>query len=215
MIIYWPFWIVASYLLGALPTSYLAGRLLRGIDLRRHGSGNLGATNAFRVLGPGTGALVLGVDILKGYIAVFFVPALAGLEPGGSRAAVVLQIIVGAAAVAGHIFNPFFRFRGGKGVATATGIFLALCPAAVGLSFAVWLLIMAVFRIVSVASLSAAFSLPFFVYLTAGHHLAGFGVVQAFSVFFTFAIVWTHRSNIGRLLRGEEKRLSRGGRTSS
>jgi len=214
MIIYWPFWLLGSYLLGAFPTSYLAGRLLKGIDLRQYGSGNLGATNAFRVLGPGPGILVLGVDVLKGFAPVYWIPALVGLESRGSTTAVLFQILIGVAAVAGHIFNPFFRFRGGKGVATATGVFLGICPAAVGLSFSVWLVLMAVFRIVSVASLGAAFSLPFFVYLTSDHHLAGFGIIQAFSVVITLAAVLTHRSNIGRLLRGEEKPLTKSGRSS-
>ncbi len=214
MVIYWPFWILASYLVGALPTSYLTGRLLRNIDLRRYGSGNLGATNTFRVLGPGPGILVLGVDLVKGFTPVYFIPALAGLGSGGSRTAVVFQILIGATAVAGHIFNPFFKFRGGKGVATATGVFLAICPAAVGLSFGVWLVIMALFRIVSLASLGAAFSFPLFVYLTVSHQVAGYGIIQIFSIFFALVLVVTHRSNIGRLLRGEEKRLTRDGRTS-
>lgn len=205
---------LGSYLLGAFPTGYLASRLLKGKDLRRYGSGNLGATNAFRVLGPGPGTLVLGVDVLKGFAPVYWIPALIGLESGGSTTAVIFQILIGAAAVAGHIFNPFFRFRGGKGIATATGVFLGICPAAVGLSLGVWLVLMAVFRIVSVASLGAALSLPFFVYLTSDHHLAGFGIIQAFSVLITLAAVLTHRSNIGRLLRGEEKPLTKRGRSS-
>ncbi|MBN2288357.1 MAG: glycerol-3-phosphate 1-O-acyltransferase PlsY [Candidatus Glassbacteria bacterium] len=210
---YWPVWILAAYLTGSFPTSYLTGRLLRGIDLRQHGSGNLGATNAFRVLGPGAGALVLGLDVLKGFAPVYAVPWLAGLEAGSLASLVLLQMLTGAAAVAGHIFNPFFRFRGGKGVATAAGVFLGICPAALGLSFAVWLLLMALFRIVSLASLAAAFSLPLFVYLTVSRQLAGFGTILAFSIAVALATVFTHRTNIARLLRGEEKRLGRGGRS--
>jgi acyl phosphate:glycerol-3-phosphate acyltransferase len=212
-LMYWPFWILGAYLLGAFPSSYLAGHLLGGLDLRRHGSGNLGATNAFRVLGSGAGAVVLGVDVIKGLIPVYCVSSLAGVQAVDSRSMVILQILVGTAAVAGHILNPFFRFKGGKGVATATGVFLGICPAAVSLSFCVWLLLMAVFRIVSLASLGAAFGLPLFVYLTVNHNLSGYEIIQVFSAFITLVAVITHRSNIGRLIRGKEKRLSRGGRT--
>ena len=115
------------------------------------------------------------------------------------------------AAVAGHIFSPFVGFRGGKGVATAAGVFLAICPLAVLYCLAVWGAVFALFRIVSVASLAAALCLPLFVRLTVDPALPGFAVISSFSYGIALAVILTHRSNIGRLFRGQEKRLSRGG----
>ncbi|MEA2062892.1 MAG: glycerol-3-phosphate 1-O-acyltransferase PlsY [Gemmatimonadota bacterium] len=200
--------IVGSFMAGALPAGFLTGKLLRGIDLRQAGSGNLGATNTFRVLGVWPGVFVLAVDILKGFAPVFWAPALVGVERGETAAGFMLVVAIGSAAVAGHIFSPFVGFRGGKGVATATGVFLGLCPGALLLSLGVWLALMAASRIVSLASLGAAVSLPFSVYLTVAHDNPGYLVIQGFSIIITILVAWTHRSNIDRLLRGEEEKLS-------
>ncbi|HUU29773.1 MAG TPA: glycerol-3-phosphate 1-O-acyltransferase PlsY [archaeon] len=202
------FWALTAYLIGGFPTSYVAGRLLYGVNLKEQGSGNLGATNVFRVLGAWPAVVVLAIDIFKGFAPVYWIPALPGVGSG-----IILKVLLGFAVVAGHIFSPYVRFRGGKGVATATGVFLAICPWALVLSLAVWLGMMAVFRIVSLASLAATAFLPAFVYFTVDHELPGFSVIQAFSIIIALAVVLTHRSNIARLLRGEEKRLSRGGRS--
>ena len=196
----------AAFLAGAFPTSYLAGKLLKGLDLREHGSGNLGATNVFRVMGAWPAVLVLAVDIFKGFAAVSWLPRLAVTDN-----LILLQVILGLAAVAGHIFSPFVGFRGGKGVATAAGVFLAICPLAVLYCLAVWGAVFALFRIVSVASLAAALCLPLFVRLTVDPALPGFAVISSFSYGIALAVILTHRSNIGRLFRGQEKRLSRGG----
>lgn len=196
----------AAYLLGAVPTSYLAGRLLRGIDLRRHGSGNLGATNVFRTLGVTPAVAVLALDILKGFCASFWLPGWFGLD--GSL--VAPGMILGFPAIAGHVFSPFVRFKGGKGVATAAGVFLALAPKALGICVVVWALLMALSRIVSVASLGAALALPVALFLTASGPDAGVWLLRGFGILISLAVIVTHRSNIVRLARGEEKRLSRG-----
>jgi glycerol-3-phosphate acyltransferase PlsY len=196
-----------SYLIGAFPTSFLVGRLFFHVDLKTQGSGNLGATNVFRVLGPWPAAFVLAVDIFKGFAPVFWIPALVDTHGG-----IIFQIALGLSAVAGHIFSPFIGFRGGKGVATGAGIVLAICPFALALSAAVWLVVMAFSRIVSVASLSAALALPLFVLITIDPGSDGFGVILAFSISITILVFLTHRSNISRLLRGEEKKLARKGR---
>lgn len=187
---------LASYLIGALPHSYLAGRL-RGIDLREHGSGNLGATNAFRVLGARWAAPVMALDIAKGFLPTYAFPALVG---GGTAWALVF----GVAAILGHVFPVYMRFRGGKGVATGAGVFLALAPAAVVLGLLVWSLVVAATRTVSLGSIAAALALPLLVWW-----LYGRGLVLAVAVSLAVFVLFTHRTNIRRLLRGEESSFRR------
>lgn len=193
-----PFWIVAAYLLGAVPASYLAGRWTRGIDLRQHGSGNLGATNTFRVLGPRVAAPVMAFDMLKGWLPAWLFPQVDGsLEWRWALA-------YGAAAILGHVFPVYMGFRGGKGVATGGGAFLALAPVAVGLAFFLWLFAFWRERMVSLASVVAATTL-FFAVLLLPNPTEVRVLVAAVAAF----VIWGHRSNIGRILRGEEHRFRR------
>jgi glycerol-3-phosphate acyltransferase PlsY len=189
-------WVVASYLLGATPTAYLAGRLARSIDLREHGSKNLGATNVYRVLGWRWAIPVALIDIAKGAIPV----ALFGRWAAGGP---WLAVGLGIAAVLGHVFSPFMRFKGGKGVATALGVFLALAPVAVLIAVPVWGGSLWLTGYVSLASLVAAASFPVWVKLTAP------GAVSAFwaSVALAVLIVYSHRANVQRLLAGTENRF--------
>jgi acyl phosphate:glycerol-3-phosphate acyltransferase len=189
-------WVVASYLLGATPTAYLAGRLVRGIDLREHGSKNLGATNVYRVLGWRWAIPVALVDIAKGAIPV----ALFGRWAAGGP---WLAVGLGIAAVLGHVFSPFVGFKGGKGVATALGVFLALAPVAVLIAVPVWGGSLWLTGYVSLSSLVAAASFPVWVKLTAP------GAVSAFwaSIALAVLIVYSHRANLQRLLAGTENRF--------
>jgi glycerol-3-phosphate acyltransferase PlsY len=189
-------WVVASYLLGATPTAYLAGRLARGIDLREHGSKNLGATNVYRVLGWRWAIPVALIDIAKGAIPV----ALFGRWAAGGP---LLAVGLGIAAVLGHVFSPFMRFKGGKGVATALGVFLALAPVAVLIAVPVWGGSLWLTGYVSLASLVAAASFPVWVKLTAP------GAVSAFwaSIALAVLIVYSHRANVQRLFAGTENRF--------
>lgn len=189
--------LLASYLLGAVPTSYIAGRVTEGIDLRHHGSGNLGATNTFRVLGAAVAAPVLIADVLKGWVPAYLFQALDGAPP-------VWALAYGAGAIMGHVFSVFVGFRGGKGVATSTGVFLALAPAAVAIGAVVWAALVAVTRIVSVASITAALVLPSAIFFTQGDN-AIFWLAVGLAVF----VIYAHRGNIRRLLRGEEHRFRR------
>ncbi|HSM36667.1 MAG TPA: glycerol-3-phosphate 1-O-acyltransferase PlsY [Longimicrobiales bacterium] len=182
---------VASYLIGAIPHSYLAGRV-RGIDLREHGSGNLGATNAFRVLGARWAAPVMVLDVAKGFVPTYFFPALAG---GGTP----LALVFGVAAILGHVFPVYMRFRGGKGVATGSGVFLALAPAAVAIGLVIWGVLVGLTGIVSVGSIAAALALPVLVWW-----LYGSGIVLAVAIALAGFVLVTHRANIRRLLSGEE-----------
>jgi glycerol-3-phosphate acyltransferase PlsY len=190
--------VVAGYLLGSVPASYIAGRLARGIDLREHGSGNLGATNTFRVLGAKVAAPVMVFDIVKGFVPAWFFPL------WDSSADWRWALAYGAAAIVGHVFSLYMKFRGGKGVATATGVFLALAPAAVGGAFLVWLATLWLSRMVSAASILAALVLLPLLWLTSDRW-----EVQALGAAIAAFVVFAHRANVGRILRGEEHRFGK------
>ncbi len=186
--------ILASYLVGATPTSYIAGKLGRGIDLREHGSRNLGATNVYRILGWKYAIPVALFDIAKGAVAVlvFSHPAW-------------LSVAVGAAAVLGHMFSPYVSFKGGKGVATAAGMFLALAPVAVLLALVVWGLCLWLTGYVSLSSIIAVASVPLSVWLLGFPHDSLY--VFWASVALVALIIFAHRRNIRRLLDGTENRF--------
>lgn len=193
--------VVIAYVSGSIPSAYLAGRW-HGVDLRKQGSGNLGATNVVRVLGIRIGALVFLVDTLKGFLPVFFLPALTGtLHPE------LVSLTIGGAAILGHV-RPVFLLgqKGGKGVATAGGVFLGVAWLPALVAFAVWIVVFAASRYVSVASLSAALALPFAFLLTGSSLSDPYFIASVVVALFVF---YTHRANIGRLRRGEEHRFSR------
>lgn len=196
----WPVWIGAAYLLGALPTSYLAGRVARGIDLREQGSRNLGATNVYRLLGWRWAIPVGLVDVLKGALPVAGFGRWAEGPPW-------LPVTLGVAAVLGHVFSPYMRFRGGKGVATAGGMFLALAPLAVALAFPVWALCVWVTGYVSLGSIVTAVTFPVWVRLTE----PGAPYTLWASVALAVLIVFSHRANVRRLFSGTENRVGRRG----
>lgn len=196
--------IVAAYLLGSIPTGYLAGRA-KGIDIRKVGSGNIGATNAFRILGKGPGALVLIVDALKGWAAVklaapLILEALVGNPGAGVREAAAL--LAGFTAILGHNYTCWLRFKGGKGIATSAGVLAGLVPAALVSVLCVWIIILILWRYVSLASISAAAVLPFAVGLT-GY---SWTLITVTAVMGALAI-YKHKANIERLRRGTENRI--------
>ena len=190
--------LVASYLIGAIPTSYLVGRLARGIDLREHGSRNLGATNLYRTLGWKFALPVALFDIAKGAVPVLLIAP----QVSPSR---LFALVCGAAAVVGHVLSVFVRFRGGKGVATAAGVMLAFAPLAVGIAAVVWAAVVFGTGYVSLGSMIAAATLPAIVRVVRP------GDWQLFwaDVVVAVAIVWLHRANIGRLIAGTENRFGR------
>ena len=188
-------WILASYLLGATPTSYIAGRLGRGIDLREQGSKNLGATNVYRILGWGYAIPVAIIDVAKGVIPV----ALFGRWANGPA---WLPVTLGGAAVLGHMFSPYVRFKGGKGVATAAGVFLALAPWAFVIALPFWGLSLWLSGYVSLSSIVTALTFPIWVKLT-----VGWGPTFWASVVLALLIVVAHRPNIKRLIAGTENRF--------
>ena len=192
-------WLVASYLLGAVPTSYLAGRLVAGIDLREQGSRNLGATNLYRVLGWRYAIPVGLLDAAKGLVPVLvFAPRVSSSE--------LFALVCGLTAVLGHVYSVFVGFKGGKGVATAAGVMLGLAPAALGVAVAVWVALVYLTGYVSVGSIAAAAIFPLAVHLIDPPSQPA---VFWLDVAVAAAIIWLHRGNIRRLLNGTENRFGR------
>ena len=222
--------IAVAYLIGSIPTSIIAGKLLKGIDVRDFGSGNAGGTNAFRVLGWKAGLAVTLIDIAKGTIAAvpvvgFFKAHPLGAFPDMNETA--LSLIAGMAAVIGHVFTIFAGFKGGKGVSTAAGMLIGLAPVSMLMVIGIFLLTVTISRYVSVGSILAAVAFPliiairkyifdlgtgldyrffdhWFVHDSLDYHLLIFGAIVA------VAIIYTHRANIKRLFSGTENRLSFG-----
>jgi glycerol-3-phosphate acyltransferase PlsY len=186
--------IVISYLLGSVPTGYILGSMV-GVDVRKAGSGNVGATNVARVLGKGRGALTLIIDVAKGWLPVF---AAQQMEMGLPTAS-----LAGVAAFLGHLYSLFLRFEGGKGVATAFGVFLALGPLPSLMSLTVFAVVFAASRLVSLGSMAAAVAAPLSFWL-----LGYPPPMIATAAFFAVMIIWRHRGNIRRLLAGTEPKFS-------
>ncbi|HVN08026.1 MAG TPA: glycerol-3-phosphate 1-O-acyltransferase PlsY [Patescibacteria group bacterium] len=198
---------LAGYLMGSIPFGFLIVRLTRGTDVRASGSGNIGATNVNRVAGAGAGLLTLLLDIAKGYGAVW----LAGRLTGGD---VACMAATGLAAVVGHMFPVWLKFRGGKGVATTVGVFVPLCWMAVAAAAVVWVVVVSLWRYVSLASVVAAGALPvcmYLLYAPGTHHAPPLSVSLATAVV-SILIVVKHRENVRRLLAGSENRLTMGGK---
>jgi len=202
----------AAYLLGAIPFSLVIGLRVKGLDLRQHGSGNLGATNVYRNLGKGWGGLCLLLDVAKGLAAVLLMTWVVGLVPRGEPLPLhltgdVWRIIAGAASILGHSFSPFVRFRGGKGIATTFGVFLILEPFPVLLAFAVFLAVFIATRIVSLGSLCAAAVFPWAVLIFELRSRGPSITLIVFSAVVAGMVIWRHRANIRRLRQGTEQQL--------
>ena len=198
---------LAGYLLGSIPFGYLIVRLTKGTDVRATGSGNIGATNVNRVAGTGAALVTLLLDVAKGYFAVWLASRFTNGEVSWMAAS-------GLAAVVGHLFPVWLRFRGGKGVATALGVFVPLCWLAVAAAAAVWLVVVSISRYVSLGSVVAAAILPlcfYFLYAPGTKHAPPLGLSLATAVA-SLLIIVKHRENLRRLLAGTENRLKFGGR---
>lgn len=199
-----------SYLCGSVPSSVWWGKGFFGVDIREHGSHNAGATNTFRVLGPKAGIPVLLLDVLKGFLPVRLLPLWSGTEPY-SDAWTLLRVLLVSAAVLGHLYPVFAEFRGGKGIATSLGGVLAIHPGSAMICIAVFFIVFMATRYVSLASLVAAVAFP--VVVTFVYHESSL-VLKIFSVLLCVVVFYTHRQNIGRLLKGKEGRMDLFGRTN-
>lgn len=198
------FGIVVSYLLGSIPTAVWYGKTFHNIDVRNYGSGNAGATNTFRVLGKKAGTIVMTVDILKGWIATCGVYVYEHYKVIPTEDAIPYQIAFGIAAVIGHIFPVYERFKGGKGVATLLGTVLAIHIQAALLCVLVFLIVFIISKYVSLGSLIAALSFPIILLLPRFYPHEPLLIVFGFVIF--FVVVITHQKNIVRLLHGEENK---------
>jgi glycerol-3-phosphate acyltransferase PlsY len=194
--------LAVSYLVGSLPTGYIFGRLIKGIDIREFGSGNIGATNTIRVVGRTPGLIVLAIDVFKGFLCVTYI---AGFFMRFSPVArpELYMIVAGLAAIAGHNWTLFLKFRGGKGVAVSAGVMIGLAPGIFWIGFMVWLIIFLVSGYISVASIVASTSVPILALVS--------GQPTELTVFFSIlclVIVYKHRPNLKRLKNKEEKKIS-------
>ena len=193
--------LIIAYLLGSIPTSYLMGRILKKIDIRKFGSGNIGATNAFRVLGVKVGILTLIIDVAKGFFAIQLGKYI--LENPDD----LFLIFIGLAVILGHICTIFLKFKGGKGVATSAGVFIALIPIPVFITLVVFILTVLISKYVSLGSLLAALTL--FITELIININNSFAEIEILILIFiiTVFIIIRHRENIKRILKGNENKI--------
>jgi len=208
---------ILSYLVGSIPTSIIVGKATRGIDIRQHGSGNAGGTNVVRVLGWKAGVFVIVMDMAKGLIATMVIARLMyGPIPFENKTPfddfTVVQIIAGCAAILGHVWTLFAGFKGGKGIAAAGGMLIGIAPVEVAVSFGVFAIVILLSHYVSLGSLSAAVTFPLTMFFRENVFMVdikGYNTLIFFSIAIALLIIYTHRSNIRRLLKGTENRISR------
>lgn len=189
---------LASYLIGSIPFGLLIGKS-RGVDIRAAGSGNIGATNVMRVVGKTWGILTLILDALKGVVSAAVLPLTVG-----ESAPELLGLLCGVAAIAGHSFPIYLRFKGGKGVATSAGVLLGVTPAAFGVGIAVFLTLFVLFRYVSLGSIGAALAVPI-----AAYFFREPLEVTLVLVLLAAVVIWKHKDNIRRLVAGTENRVGK------
>lgn len=193
---------IAAYLIGSIPTSVWIGRKFYDVDVRKHGSGNSGATNSLRVLGKKAGAVVLLIDMMKGWLAVGIVCF--SSYPSGSPQRIHMEVALACLAILGHIFPIYAGFKGGKGIATGMGVIIAFSPIVALACLLVFILVFILFHYVSVASMTAALSFPVWMAVTSNLH---YKWVAAFSIFLPLLVIFMHRKNIKRLLKKQESKI--------
>jgi acyl phosphate:glycerol-3-phosphate acyltransferase len=200
--------LTGSYLLGSIPFGYLAGRLA-GIDIRQVGSGNVGATNVVRVLGKKYGYPVFALDVLKGFGPVKISMLIAAGLPQQWNSPEIFGILAAISSVLGHLYPPWLKFKGGKGVATSAGALLALTPVATLIGVAIWIVLFWLTGYVSLASMTAAIILPIVILVMRSHDSNKGKPLVYSAVCVAVIVIWRHRSNLSRLIRGTEPRFIR------
>jgi glycerol-3-phosphate acyltransferase PlsY len=188
-----------GFFAGAIPFGYLIAKI-RGVNIRKEGSGNIGFSNVFRIVGKGEGLLVLALDVAKGLIPVLCMGKYLGFTFG---------LIAGISAMLGHMFTPFLKFRGGKGVATGLGVFIGLAPFSALFTFVVWLIVVISTRYISLGSIVAACVLPLFIYFSRYMVRDEYNLyLVVFTIFVCLLVIILHRSNIKRLIHRKERKFS-------
>ncbi|MFA7290578.1 MAG: glycerol-3-phosphate 1-O-acyltransferase PlsY [Melioribacteraceae bacterium] len=205
-----------AYLAGSIPTSIIVSKLVRGIDIRDFGSGNAGGTNVFRVMGWRYGVLVIILDALKGALAVIIIARLyldnfpfANVTPFDDFT--LVQIFCGIAAVVGHIWTVFAGFKGGKGIATALGFLITIITVDMLLALAVFFVVVYLSKYISLGSISAAISVPLILVIRENlfhAEISGYHTILPFSIITVLLVIYTHRANIDRLIKGSERKIS-------
>lgn len=195
---------LTAYLLGSIPTAVWIGKAKYGIDVREHGSHNAGATNTFRVLGKKPGIVVLFIDVLKGFLAVFM-PFILGVGEWGAEELINVQLVAALLAVIGHVLPLFAGFKGGKGVATSLGVIIGIHPVAAGICLLVFLVAFISSKFVSLGAICAACCFPV---LLIFYFKVNSTWLIAFSILLSAAVIYVHKKNIGRLLKGEENKMN-------
>jgi len=206
------FWVLIAYLIGSIPTGYLIAKRVRGVDIREHGSGNVGATNVFRVVGKSWGITVLVIDMLKGWVVTAILAPTSQAYPELGLS--IKQFLFGAAAIAGHTWTPWLKLKGGKGVATSCGALFGIFPFATVLALVIWTVVFLIWHYVSLASIIAAISFPLSLLLFY-RDVDSFGIVFLISLALSSLLIYNHKSNIERLRRGQELRIQFGKNKSS
>jgi glycerol-3-phosphate acyltransferase PlsY len=209
--------LLASYLLGSLPTAVIFSRLFFGFDIRDKGSGNMGSTNSFRVLGWKWGVAVQVIDILKGYASVILIAGIFGAGISIPNATffddiTLIKIAAGVASVLGHIWPVFVKFKGGKGVNTATGVLIGLIPYDVAIAAALFIIAVIFSGYISLGSIVAAFTVPSSLavrYNLFGSNIEGYQMLLIFTIVVSSIVLYTHRANIKRLLAGNENKFNK------
>ncbi len=195
---------ILAYLLGSIPTAVWTGKLVHKVDIRKHGSFNAGATNMIRVLGAKTGIPVLIFDIIKGWFATYLVYFFTDII-GNEEQIIELKLFLGLLAVFGHLYPVFANFKGGKGIATIFGMFLGLHASSALITLGIFVLVFLLFKIVSLSSMVAVLAYPIISYF--GFDMQNHYFIAA-TLFFAVLVIFTHRKNIDRLRKGQEKKLS-------
>ena len=208
--------VLLSYLVGSVPNSIMVSKMVRGIDIRQHGSGNAGGTNVMRVLGWRYGIFVIILDAVKGIIAVILIARLhygplpfENVSPFDDFT--LVQIIAGVAAVIGHIWTIFAEFKGGKGIATALGMLMMLITVEMLIAIGVFLIVVTISKYISLGSLVAALSIPLSLILRENvlhDHINGYNTILPFVIFLTLLVIFTHRKNLIRIFNGTENKFS-------
>ena len=197
--------IFIGYILGSIPSAVWVGKAVHGMDIREHGSKNAGATNTFRVFGNKSGTMVLMIDILKGYIAASIPLFLPHMYVGFKDEVLILQLTASFCAIIGHIFPIFAKFKGGKGVASTLGIIIAINPETAFICLGCFILVFVVWKYVSLGAIIASLLFPFVSYF---FMLEDARIMIIFSIVISVIVLFSHRKNMQRLLRGEENKMN-------
>ncbi|GJQ60630.1 MAG: glycerol-3-phosphate 1-O-acyltransferase [Candidatus Scalindua sp. AMX11] len=206
MLLSYIFGLTLSYLIGGIPFGYLIA-IAKGIDIRQHGSGNIGASNVGRILGRKYGIIIFVLDLLKGFVSVFFIPICVSKIPFPTTSGDLLVILCGLCSILGHVFPLYLRFRGGKAVATSFGVFIWLAPMAVAISLGIWIAIVLVFRYVSLGSIIGSLAIVGSVIVLDNDPFGRGMYLTILSVVVAVLILMRHRANIQRIITGTEAKV--------